>query len=246
MAHVAGTGTDDTEVGEAREPTSLNEAGPLGLHLAQSHVGFLGITGTDRVHNDGDLTVTLKQPKGRGLDLTFRGRPDQDELTGLHLGQQPVDPGLIKGVQASLVEDDLSVLAEQLPGQVGIAVGDQADPIGQQGVGDLARAVRSSMSVAVGMDLTGRNDRNIVQSGPGHHPPNVGQDPTVIPNAAMPIGQEEVPLGIDVQQDLLSPGPDYLNQHGDSGLPFPGIIAASNPADPRQCTHPIERLPKGL
>ena len=48
---------------------------------------------------------------------------------------------------------------------------------------------------------------------PGHHPSDVRQDAAMISNTVVTVRQQIVPLGIDVQQNLLSLGFDHLNQH---------------------------------
>jgi hypothetical protein len=54
----------------------------------------------------------------------------------------------------------------------------------------------------------------------------VGQDPPVIANTDHPIRQEEIPLRVDIDQNLFPLGPDHLHHH-----PTPAFPASSDPTE---------------
>jgi len=102
----------------------------------------------------------------------------------------------------------------------------EADPAWQQGVGNLLLTIRAVdtvvrvavVAVIIGIYLTRANDRNPSPSGPGHQTTDVRQDPPVVADAHRTVSQEEIPLRIDVDEDLPPLRPDHLQHHPNSIL----------------------------
>jgi hypothetical protein len=69
------------------------------------------------------------------------------------------------------------------------------------------------VTVAIRIDLTSRNDRNLSPSGPGHHPPDMNEHPSVISDTSAAIGQHVIPLCVDVDENLPALRPDHLEYH---------------------------------
>ena len=55
-----------------------------------------------------------------------------------------------------------------------------------------------TIPIAVGMDLTGRDDGYIMVPGPGHHPSDVRQDAAMISDTVVSIRQKIVPLRVNI------------------------------------------------
>jgi hypothetical protein len=77
------------------------------------------------------------------LDCFFGCCSNDDELVYLQFAQHPIGPGLIEGIGASLVEDDLVVLFEYIARQIGAAVCGIRDVILPDGVRDLPLSIGS-------------------------------------------------------------------------------------------------------
>jgi hypothetical protein len=71
-------------------------------------------------------------------------------------------------------------------------------------IGTVDTMTRCSVAVIIGVNFSRRDDRNMMTSCPGHHPADIRQNPSVVPDARFAADQEKIFLCIDVYQDLFS------------------------------------------
>ena len=193
------------------ELPGLDQPRPLGLHLAKCQVGVLLVVRPDGIDDDRDVLAPLEQTQGRHFHGSFETGPDQNKLAGPQLAQEPVNPRLIERIDAALVQNDLPVPPQHIPGQVRIAVGGENHPVGQQRIVDLLLTVRAVdavtnhiITVVAGVHLGRRDDRNVQESGPRHDSADVRQDPPVVSDAGFALGQKKISLRIDIDEDLFA------------------------------------------
>lgn len=95
-----------------------------------------------------------------------------------------------------------------------------------------------------GMDLARRNRRDAFAPSPGHHPPNMRQHPPVIPDASAAIGKQEIPLRVDVDENLPPLRPDHLKYHPSTSFPGVGDSVLSEIRIAHKRVHmPTNRVP---
>jgi hypothetical protein len=108
----------------------------------------LFVLSANSIDDDADLFASLKQSERGGFNRSFGTGAYEDELVGADFAEQPVNPRLIKGVNASFVEDNLAVSAEQVNGEVGVVVGGEAGAIAQERIVNFLGTISSVEAVA--------------------------------------------------------------------------------------------------
>jgi hypothetical protein len=69
------------------------------------------------------------------------------------------------------------------------------------------------LSVMVGVNLADGDYWNVAVPRPGHHPSDPAQNPPVIAYTRMAIGQEKIPLRVDIYQHTPAPSFEQLTNH---------------------------------
>jgi hypothetical protein len=162
------------QTGRACELFGFDDLRALGLHFTQSKFRFLLIPRSDRVGNNSYLFAALEEPQYHSLYCIFGCSTDDDELIGLHFGQESFDARLIEGIRTSFVEDDLSVCC----------VSDLLLPVGAvDTVMVIYVSVTITISVTVfGVNFAGTDDRYTVMPRPGHYSSDISQNSAVVPD----------------------------------------------------------------
>jgi hypothetical protein len=139
------------------------------------------------------------------------------------------------------VQNNLSVPPQQFRRQISTAVCRKTHAITEQRVPYLFLPIRAVDTIAdcivaviVGVNLAGRDYRNISGPGPGHHPADTGQNPPAVPYTRITASQKKISLRIDIYDDVpATPFKQLPNHFSDSLLTpllFGPIIRTLRPA----------------
>lgn len=161
-AALAITHSDLSEMRYAGKLFGFEKLRPFGLHFTKRQLRIFIIMCAHGIDYNGDFLAPLEQSERGHFNGAFEAGPDQNKLAGAQFAQQPVNSRLIKRVHAALVQNDLPVLPEHVPRQVGVAVRGETYPVTNQCVAYLLLAVRavdavadSTFAVVIGINLGG-------------------------------------------------------------------------------------------
>lgn len=166
---------------------------------------------TNCIRYDSNFLASLQQSQSHRADSTFRTGSYQDELTGAYFGEKSFYSRLVEWVEASLVQNNLSVASQYIGRQVGVVVGGKGGVVAEQCVRYLFLSLCAvdavvdcvaAVIVIIRVNFAGRDYGDISISGPGHHSANMCQDPSVVSYAGVTVGKEEVSLGVDIYENL--------------------------------------------
>jgi hypothetical protein len=106
------------------------------------------------------------------------------------------------------MQDYLVIVIQKSVRQVGVAIGRKTYPPSQQCVLDFSLTfctvqtiINSAAAVAIGINLAGGDDRDIVMPRPGNHAPKISQYPAMVSDAGSACAEEKVALSAYVYQD---------------------------------------------
>jgi hypothetical protein len=206
-AQIATAYPDPAKMRYARDFLGLDYMGAFGLHFAHCKCAGLAVARADGVNHDSDLFVPLEKSERSSQHGVLSVCTDKDKLAGPKLGEQSFNSRLIERVDAALVQDYLVVILQKVVRQIVMAVSGETYPPPQKCVvnlplslGSVKTIVSSAAAVAIGIDLAGRDDGDIVVPGPGQHPSKIGQDPAMVSDTGLPFGEEKVSLCAYVNQ----------------------------------------------
>jgi hypothetical protein len=111
--------------------------------------------GANRINYDTDFFPLLEEPEDSSHNGFFGICAYDDKLASLNFGQESLNPRFIERVNTALVKDNLSVLFEDVAGQVGVTIGRKTNVIMDNGVAHLFLAIgavyAASCSVIAGI-----------------------------------------------------------------------------------------------
>lgn len=201
----------------------LDWFGAFCLDFAKGQSCLPFVVQAEGVNYDPDLFAPLQQSQSHCFNSTFETGANQDKLAGLHLSEQSFNSRFLEGVNAPLMQDNLSVTPKYIKRQIGVAVGREAYMVVEQRIVYLFLSL-STIDAVIGcaaavtvvivwVHLTGGDYGDVITSGPCHHPPDIGQDPPVIADAYIAIGEKEILLSVDVNEDLPATPFEQLPNH---------------------------------